>query len=316
MSGPTTTNSEPSRLRHVVIAGSTASGKSALALGLAEHLRHTRGEVAEIVSVDSMQVYRGMDVGTASPTHDELARVRHHLVNLLEPSQDCSVAWFQQMAGEALADIESRGGRALFVGGTGLYHRAVIDDLDIPGQFPEVRAALDDLPTHDLYERLRGLDSTAAERMEPTNRRRIHRALEVTMGSGREFSSFGPGLEHYPESDYRMIGLSVPRDQLGERLTQRLRAQLDAGFVDEVATLLEVQPPMSRTARQALGYRELIAHLEGRCSLDEAVGLIEIRTRQFAVRQQRWFRRDPRIEWFDVETAPAVAELAGTLDLP
>lgn len=313
MSSPRSAKAEKSGRRHVVIVGPTASGKSALALALAEHL-HDRGEVAEIISVDSMQVYRGMDIGTASPTHDELDRVRHHLVNRLDPSQECSVAWFQQAAREALGDIEARGGRALFVGGTGLYHRAVIDGFDIPGQFPEVSVRLDGVETQELFERLVVADPAAAQKMEPTNRRRIQRALEVTLGSGRPFSSFGPGLEHYPHSLHRMVGLNMPRDQFAPRLASRLDDQLRAGFIDEVASLLMLQPSMSRTARQALGYRELIEHLEGRCRLEATLELIVTRTRQFAVRQERWFRRDPRIQWFDAETAPTPAELAGTLE--
>ncbi len=301
---------------HLVIVGPTGSGKSALAIDIAESLRERRGEVVEIISVDSMQVYRRMDIGTATPGADELGRVRHHLVNCLEPSDEGSVAWFQHEAATVRADLESRDGRALFVGGTGLYHRSVVDGLAIPGQYPEVAATIDDptVATEQLHERLAALDLDAAQKMESTNRRRVLRALEVTIGSGRPFSTFGPGLEHYPESAMRMIGLSVPRDRLGPLLRARIDDQLARGFVAEVATLLAERPALSRTARQALGYRELIEHLEGRASLDEAVELIAVRTRQFAVRQDRWFRRDPRIVWFDAETVTAEAVLAGTLE--
>ena len=298
---------------HVVIVGPTASGKSALALALAAHL-HATGEVVEIISVDSMQVYRGMDIGTATPGADELAQVRHHVVNCLDPAEECSVSWFQRAALDALADLEARGGRALFVGGTGLYHRAVIDRLQIPGQFPEVFAELDEEPdVSRLHARLVELDPEAAEKMEPTNRRRILRALEVTVGSGRRFSTYGPGMESYPDSPYRMIGLSVARDRLGPLLEDRLARQMSRGFLAEVESLLTSERPLSRTARQALGYRELIDHVEGRLTLQEAINVASVRTRQFGVRQDRWFRRDPRIEWFDAETRPDIATLAGTL---
>jgi tRNA dimethylallyltransferase len=180
--------------RHAVLVGATATGKSALALALA------RADPAwEILSVDSMQVYRGMDIGTAKPTPAEQAEVPHHLIDVLDPWEDATVAWYQTQARAVLADLEARGKRGLLVGGTGLYVQAVVDDLDIPGQHPEVRAALEAEPdTAALHARLRALDPVAAARMEPGNRRRVVRALEVTLGSGRPFSSFGPGVHATP----------------------------------------------------------------------------------------------------------------------
>ena len=171
----------------------------------------TLGDV-ELVSIDSMQVYRGMDIGTAKPTAAERAEVPHHLLDLVEPTQDFTVADFRDAFTEALVQIAARGHRAVLVGGTGLYHRVVIDDFDLPGQWPAIRAELDsEADTAALYERLRLLDPAAAAKMEPTNRRRVLRALEVTLGSGRPFSSFGPGVDDYPVSDVVQIGLRWPR---------------------------------------------------------------------------------------------------------
>jgi len=279
--------------RPVALVGTTASGKSALALELAR-----RGPTFEIVSVDSMQVYRGMDIGTAKPTPAERAEVPHHLLDTADPWEDFTLAWFAREARRAVAEIEARGHTALLVGGTGLYLRAVIDDLDVPGRFPEVRTRLEQDPdTEGLHRRLRELDPVAAGRMEPTNRRRIVRALEVTLGSGQPFSSFGPGLDAYPDSRFLLLGVSLPHEAVARRIAARYHRQMEAGFLDEVARLLAEPRGMSRTARQALGYRELIDHLGGGASLDDALDLAIRRTRRFARRQRSWFRRDPRIVW-------------------
>jgi tRNA dimethylallyltransferase len=276
----------------------TASGKSALAIELAR--RHAG---IEIVSIDSMQVYRGMDIGTAKPTVAERAEVRHHLIDLVDPSEDFTVAQFQAAYREAMSDIERRGRRALLVGGTGLHFRAVVDDLDIPGRFPSTRAELDGQPdTVALHRRLAELDPVAAGRMEPTNRRRVVRALEVTIGSGRPFSSFGPGLDRYPDTDIVLLGLRVSRSEIDERIERRFAHLMDAGLLDEVRALAARPGGLSPTARQALGYRELLAHVEHGVDLGEAVAQAIVRTRQFARRQERWFRRDPRIVWFDAGT--------------
>ncbi len=254
----------------------------------------------EIVSVDSMQVYRGMDIGTAKPTPAERDEVPQHLIDIADPADDFSVAEFQIACRRAIDEIEGRGHRPLLVGGTGLYVRAVVDDLDLPGQYPEARARVDDdRDTVRLHEQLQALDPGAASRMEPTNRRRVVRALEVTIGSGRPFSSFGPGLQDYPDTEFRMVGLRVPRDELDARIAERIHAQMAAGLLGEVRTLRDRPAGLSRTARQALGYKELFAHLDGSCSLDEAVELAITRTRQVARRQDRWVRRDPRIVWVD-----------------
>lgn len=261
------------------------------------------GPLVELVSVDSMQVYRGMDVGTATPTAEEQARVPHHLIDLVDPDHHFTVSEFQSLARDAIEAVRERGNLPILVGGTGLYLRAVIDDLEIPGQFPDTRAELDADPnTEALHRRLVEADPVAAARMEPNNRRRVLRALEVTLGSGRPFSSFGPGMETYPTTPFVQVALRWPRAELDRRIAARYDAQMEDGFLDEVRWLRSQNP--SRTAAQALGYRELLGHLRDESSLDDALEEAIIRTRQFARRQERWFRRDPRIEWVDAPADP------------
>jgi tRNA dimethylallyltransferase len=267
----------------------------------------------ELVTVDSMQVYRGMDIGTAKPTHFEQAEIRHHLLDLCDPDEDYTVARFQRDCLAVLSDIEARGKRAILVGGTGLYLQSITDDLDLPSRFPDVRADIErESDTAVLFARLEQLDPLAASRMEPTNRRRVVRALEVTLGSGQPFSSFGPGLEDYPPAPFPIFGLTMPREVLDLRIAQRYRQQMDMGFLGEVQALLERPKGLSRTARQALGYAELLAHLEIGLPLDEALETALTRTKRFARRQQRWFGRDPRINWIATEgeeSSNLVAEL-------
>jgi tRNA dimethylallyltransferase len=287
---------------HVALVGTTASGKSALALALAR-----RDPSFEVVSVDSMQVYRGMDIGTAKPSLAERAEVPHHLLDVADPWEDFTVARFQSACTLALRDIEARGKRALLVGGTGLYLRAVLDDLTIPGQYPDARKQLEAEPdTAALHRRLDELDPVAAARMEPSNRRRVVRALEVTVASGRPFSSYGPGLEAYPPNDFQQIGVELPAGVVADRIAVRYHEQLEAGFLDEVRRLRADPRGMSRTARQALGYKELIAHDDGVLGLDDAIDLAVRRTRRFARRQRVWFRRDPRIRWLTADEPNAL----------
>ncbi|HUY29735.1 MAG TPA: tRNA (adenosine(37)-N6)-dimethylallyltransferase MiaA [Acidimicrobiales bacterium] len=298
--------------RHLAIVGPTAAGKTALAVAVA---RAVPG--IELVSVDAMAVYRGLDIGTAKPTAAERAGVRWHLVDLVEPSQEFSVARFQSAGRRVIAAIEERGHRALLVGGTGLYHRALLDDLELPGRYPDVAAALDRAADEGglgaLHARLSALDPVAASRIEPGNRRRIVRALEVTIGSGRPFSESGPGLERYGRTRFHQVGLALDRDVLDARVAARLDAQVAAGLLDEVARLRAAPGGLGRTARQALGYRELLAHLDGERSLADALDETLRRTRAFARRQQRWFARDPRVTWLradDPGLAVTVARLA------
>jgi tRNA dimethylallyltransferase len=285
---------------HLALVGCTASGKSALALEAAKRLtEHGHGPPVELLSVDSMQVYRGMDIGTAKPSAADRAGVVHHLIDLTDPDDDFTVTRYQAAAREALAAIEARGHRALLVGGTGLYFQAVVDQLSPPGRYPEIRAVLEaDPDTAALHRRLTDRDPVAAARMEPTNRRRVVRALEVSLGSGRPFSSFGPGIDAYPPTRFRLAGVWLPRPTISRRINQRLAAMVTAGLVDEVRQLAARPAGLSRTARQALGYREVLAHLEGSLPLPDALDLAARRTRAFARRQRVWWRRDPRITWF------------------
>ena len=280
-----------------VLVGPTASGKSALAMAVARRC----GDV-ELVSMDSMVVYRHMDIGTAKATPAEQAEIPHHLIDLVDPDADWTVADHQAACVAALADIASRGTRALLVGGTGLYVQAVVDNLTIPGRYPHVRAELEaETDTAALHQRLADLDPVAAGRMEPGNRRRIVRALEVTVGSGTPFSDFGPGMDRYPAVQWPMVGLDVPRPVLDERIAGRYARQMDDGLLNEVQALARRDAGLSRTARQALGYRELLEHVELGADLDDCLASAVMRTRQFSRRQQRWFRRDPRITWLTAD---------------
>jgi tRNA dimethylallyltransferase len=311
--------------RHLALVGPTATGKSELALAVAE-----RAGGVEIVSLDSMQVYRGMDIGTAKPTRAERDRVRHHLVDVADPDEEWSAVRTQRLASAAMAEIEARGNRALLVGGTGLYVRAVVDGLRIPGGDADVRAAfLADTDTGvgltRAYARLRSLDPQAAARIEPNNRRRIVRALEVIAVTGERFSSFGPGIDTYgpPVVDVGLVGLSMPREVLAPRIERRFAQMRAAGLVEEVAALAARPGGMSLTAEQAIGYTELLAYVRGaEASLDAAFDAAIRRTRRFARRQRVWFERDPRIRWLatpaniDDLTPAILATWSGSVPVP
>jgi len=292
----------------VVIVGPTASGKSSVAMAVAQQQTNSQSPV-HIVAVDAMQVYRDMNIGTAKPTLSDQNLVPHHCIDLVDSYERFTVAEFKKSATEALSKIDKENGRALLVAGTGLYLTAVIDDLVLPGEFPETRATLEQEPnTALLFEQLAQLDPIAVEKIERSNRRRIIRALEVCIGSGRAFSSFGPGTSAYPENGVVQIGLRWNRDRLAQRVADRVYAMMNEGLLSEVTALRNSRDGLSRTAAQALGYKELLLHLDGKMSLDQAVEETIIHTRQFAVRQERWFRRDPRIKWVSISEDP-VAEI-------
>ena len=251
-----------------------------------------------------MQVYRGMDIGTAKLSPAECRGVPHHLLDVALPGEDWDVARFVAEAGAVVEGIEARGHRPLLVGGTGLYVHALVDGFDVPGRFPEVGALLEAAPTAALYRRLAEVDPPGAAKIEPGNRRRVLRALEVSLGSGRPFSSYGPGVGAFPPTSWSLAGVWLPRAVVGARLARRLEAMVGAGFVEEVRALAARPEGISRTARQALGYREILAHLEGGVPLAEALDLALRRTRQFARRQRMWWRRDPRVRWFGAAENP------------
>ncbi len=300
----------------LALVGTTASGKSAVAMAVAQAL----GDV-EILCVDSMCVYQEMDIGTAKPTRADQALVAHHLLDLVDPSQEFSVAEFQRATKAAIAEVQARGHQPLLVGGTGLYHRAVIDDLELPGRYPEVANGLWDrlVGGEDLFAELERLDPVAASRMEPDNDRRVVRALEVTVGSGRPFSSYGPGLESYGTPGIAQVGLSYHRAEVDEAIAERVGEFMARGFLDEVERLARRPRGMSRTARQAVGYRELLSHLEDGIDLDRAVGATVRATKKLARRQWAWFGRDPRITWVEpseAQEALRTALLAARAEVP
>ena len=289
----------------LAIVGPTASGKTTAALEVAQALD------AEIVSVDSMLLYRGMNVGTAKPSPAERARVPHHLIDVIEPDEPFSVARYQQLAREAIDGIWGRGHRVLLVGGSGLYFRAVVDDLAFPSTDPATRRELEleaaALGSERMYARLADLDPVAAGRIEPDNVRRTVRALEVAATTGRQFSSFAEGWETHATEGIRAAGIDVPRDVLDRRIRARVDGMMASGFLDEVRGLLERGAPRFLTSGQAIGYAELARHLRGETTLEDAIASTVKRTRALARRQLAWFRRDPRIRWFPVGDAGAPA---------
>ena len=265
----------------------------------------------ELVCVDAMQVYRRMDIGTAKPSPDDRSAAPHHCLDLVDAAEEFTVTDFAVAATQALAQITARQHRPVVVAGTGLYLRSITDPMEIPGRWPDVRADLerrvDTEGVEALHLQLAESDPAAAAKMAPNNTRRVVRALEVTLGSGRPFSSFGTGVDTYPEVRFTQFGLRWPRPVLASRIAERVHRMVATGLVAEVESL--ANGPMSRTARQALGYKELFDVLDGACSLEAAVDTIITRTRQFAVRQERWFRRDPRIRWIDIEDDPVATAL-------
>jgi tRNA dimethylallyltransferase len=288
----------------LALVGPTAAGKTEAALALAAELR------AEIVSVDSMVVYRGLDVGTAKPTPAERAAVPHHLIDVAEPSEALSVARYQELGRDALSGIAARGRRALLSGGSGLYLRALVDRLDFPGTDPAARAALERearaVGGQRLYGRLRELDPVAAGKIEPSNVRRTVRALEVPVVTGRVFSDFAQAWDRYPPKHVRAAGIEMPRDVLAARIDARVTAMMEAGWLEEVRGLVERGFEGWLTSTQAIGYAELARYLRGDMELDEAIGSTTRRTRHLARRQMAWFRRDPRIRWFPVGADGAI----------
>jgi tRNA dimethylallyltransferase len=280
----------------LALVGPTASGKSEASLELGRRMG------AEIVLVDSMTLYRGMDVGTAKPSAEERAGIPHHLVDVADPREPFSVARFQTLAQEALAGIASRGRLALLVGGSGLYFRAVVDDLEFPGTAPALRRTLEAeaaaLGPSTLYRRLAAFDAAAAAKIEPSNARRTVRALEVAALTGRPFSSFAEAWDRYSEGRVRAAGVTLSPDVLRARIEERVRRQYEGGLVDEVRALVDRGFGRFLTASRAIGYAEVAEHLAARLSLEEAAERTVRRTRALARRQMAWFRRDPRIRWF------------------
>lgn len=291
----------------MALLGPTAVGKTEAAIELARRLD------AEIVACDSMTLYRGMDVGTATPGAAELAAVPHHLLDVASPSEPFTVARYQRLARAALARIGGRDRRALLVGGSGLYFRAVVDDLEFPGTDPAVRAALETegraLGPERLHARLDTLDPDAAAKIDPENLRRTVRALEVAAVTGRRFSSFGRAWDAHPPDRVRAAGVRMPTGILYSRIEQRVLRMFGEGLLEEARGLLDAGDGRFVTSSQAIGYLEAMRHIEGALSLEEAIRETVRRTKALARRQMAWFRRDPRIRWFDVGENGAVERI-------
>ncbi|MET0448480.1 MAG: tRNA (adenosine(37)-N6)-dimethylallyltransferase MiaA [Aeromicrobium sp.] len=281
--------------RVVAVVGPTASGKSSLALEIARRLGS-----AEVVNGDSMQLYRGMDIGTAKAPADERALLPHHLFDVLDVTETASVAEFQEQARAVIADCLARGVTPVLVGGSALYVRAVIDRLDFPGTDPVIRQRwADELAargTEALHAELARRDPAAAAQILPGNDRRIVRALEVNELTGKPFVATMPPLESIYDG-LVMLGLDVPRDVLEVRLSDRVDEMWADGFVDEVRALLPAGIEDGLTASRALGYQQILAFLRGETTEDEAREATVSGTRKFARRQDRLFRKDPRIHW-------------------
>ena len=296
----------------VAVVGCTASGKTGLSLDLAEALG------GEVVNTDAMQVYRGMDIGTAKLPADERRGIRHHLLDLLDVTEPLSVADFQLRARATIEQLRGAGTTPVLVGGSALYTRAILDRFEFPGTEEAVRdrweAELAAVGPGELHRRLAELDPTAAARILPDNGRRIVRALEVIEITGEPFSAALPQME-YADPATVQVGLAIDRAALDHRIEQRVEQMFAAGLVGEVERLLGQGLADGRTASRAIGYREVAAYLAGELSLDAARERTVIATRQFARRQDAWWRKDPRIRWvpFDADdrVTQAIAAVRG-----
>ncbi|WP_314195625.1 tRNA (adenosine(37)-N6)-dimethylallyltransferase MiaA [uncultured Arthrobacter sp.] len=288
----------------IAVVGPTGSGKSDLAVELALALD------GEVINADAMQFYRGMDIGTAKVTAAEQRGVRHHLLDILDVTQEASVSDFQQQARDAVADIHRRGKRAILAGGSGLYVRAALDVLEFPGTDPEIRARLEqenaEAGTAALLERLRAVDPVSAGRLGDA--RRIIRALEVFELTGRPFSSFMPNRKYHQPAI--QIGLEVDREQLRDRLGVRVHRMVERGLLAEVERLDAQGLRRGKTAPRALGYAQFLKVLDGETDAAQAAEETIVATRQFARRQLTWFRADPRISWLEWQDPRLVAKAA------
>jgi tRNA dimethylallyltransferase len=299
----------------VVLVGPTAVGKSRLAVALARRLA-AAGRPAEIVSADSMLVYRGMDIGTAKPTPAERGGVPHHLIDILDVRESATVADFQQRARAAIADCRDRGVVPVLVGGSALYVRAIVDDFRFPGTDPVLRAELEaELAAHGpepLHRRLAELDPASAAQIRPANGRRVVRALEVIALTGDPFTATLPA-RRYALPGVVQIGLDIDRPRLDQRIADRVDRMWTDGLVAEVRRLAEAGLREGLTASRALGYRQVLAYLDGELTEEEARTRTVTATRKFARRQDGWFRKDPRITWLAhdrADLADAVVPLA------
>jgi tRNA dimethylallyltransferase len=293
----------------VAVVGPTAAGKSALSLRLAQAIG------GEVINADSMQLYRGMDIGTAKLTLAERCGVPHHLLDIWDVTLAASVSEYQRLARQAIGQVRARGRVPILVGGSGLYVRAAIDKLEFPGTDPGLRADLEHQLTQvgapALHARLAGADPAAAAAILPSNGRRIVRALEVIQLSGRPFSATLPQYESI--YDAVQIGVDLPRAELDQRIADRVARMWQLGLVEEVARLAAAGLRGGRTASRALGYAQVLRFLDGELSEAQAAEQTVVATRRFVRRQESWFRRDPRITWLPAGDTGAASQALGML---
>lgn len=279
----------------IIICGATATGKSDLALEVAEKFN------GEIINADSMQLYRGMDIGTAKLSLDERRGIQHHLLDILDVSEDASVARYQEQARAVVDDIRGRGKAAIVVGGTGLYIKSIIDEMNFPGTDPEIRSRLEDeaesLGTAELFARLRNEDPEAAAAIEPANTRRIIRALEVIEVTGAPYSANLPSDTSLRYPDAYHFGLSMERSTLAPRIQARVHRMWEQGLVSEVEKLITDGLLLGTTAQRAIGYAQVLSALAGVTTVAGAMEETIVATRQYVRRQETWFKRDQRIQW-------------------
>ena len=287
--------------RVLVVVGPTAVGKTKLAIEIAKKIN------GEIISADSMQVYKYMDIGTAKPTLEEMQGIRHYMIDVFEPNEECNVAKYKEMAEECIEEILARDKIPMIVGGTGLYINTVVDNI----QFSETitdwdyRAKLDERANSEgvevLFKELQKIDSEAAKKIHPNDLRRIIRALEVYNSTGNPISYHNELSRQKPSKyNFTMIGLNMDRTDLYKRIDQRVEKMFEQGLLAEVRCLVERGVSLENTCMQGLGYKEIADYIEGRISLEETVEIIKRNSRRYAKRQLTWFRRDKRIEWLDM----------------
>jgi tRNA dimethylallyltransferase len=288
-------------MKTIVICGATATGKSDLAVDLAKEIG------AEIINADSMQIYRGMDIGTAKLSVEERQGVPHHLLDVLDVNQDATVAWYQELARKTVTEIHGAGRHAIIVGGTGLYIKSILDDLNFPDTDAQVRQRLTEeaklFGIVNLFERLTQLDPAAAAAIDVKNERRVIRALEVIEITGKPFTANLPREDSSRYPDAMQFGLVMDRAELGARVESRIDRMWERGFVSEVDSLISLGINQATTARRALGYAQIIAMRAGEISEPAAIEDTKRATRQYVRRQETWFSRDARIQWISPSQA-------------
>ena len=293
----------------IFIAGPTAVGKSEIALALAEKIG------GEIISVDSMQVYRGLDIGTAKPDAATQNRIPHHLIDICELTEPFDAAKFIVLATKAVAEIQSRNKTPIFCGGTGLYFKAFLDGLgEAPAANPELRAELEAMPFEKLLQELRERDSEAYEKIDKQNPRRVIRAVEVIRTTGKSFSSQRANWPMQPAASHTLHLFTRAPYDLHRRINLRVDEMFQRGLVEETRELLKHGLAENRTAMQAIGYRQVVEHLRGELTLPNAVELVKSKTRQFAKRQLTWFRRHGNCKWIELKSDETAKEILAKLE--